>query len=308
MSPPQLSIIIVSWNVRDLLRKCLASLVPGAAAAEIIVIDSASNDGTAAMVSAEFPQISLIASRDNLGYSRGNNLGLRQARGRYLLLLNPDTEMAGDALGTMCAYLDEHPSVGVVAPQLLNPDGSVQPSRRRFPRLATTFFESTWLQAWSPPGVLEHYYAHDLAADRAVEIDWAVGAALMVRRAVVEQVGGLDESFFMYSEELDWCRRIRSAGWQVVYLPSARIVHHEGRSSAQVPAATHIRFNASKVRYVQKYHGRLAAALLRWYLLAGFAAQLIVEWLKGRLGHKRALRAERVSAYWQVLRSGLKGG
>ncbi len=142
--------------------------------------------------------------------------------------------------------------------------------------------------------------------DAIGEVDWLVGAALLVRRAAFEQVGALDEGFFMYSEELDWLRRMRAAGWRVVYFPPARIIHHEAKSSAQVPAATHIRFNTSKVRYFRKYHGPLAAEALRWFLLGNFAFQLALEFAKGLTGHKRNLRMARVTAYRQVLRSGLK--
>lgn len=312
MPDPDLSILLLSWNVRDLLRACLRSLPLDDPAVEIIVVDSASADGTADMVRAEFPPeqypaLALIASAENLGYSRGNNLGLRAARGRYLFVLNPDTEVAPDALAPMLAYMDAHPDVGVLGPGMVYPDGAPQSTRRRFPTLMTSFFESTWLQGWAPRGLLDRYYARDLPPDEPAEVDWVVGAALLVRRAAYERVGGLDEGFFMYSEELDWCRRMRAAGWRVVHFPAARVVHHEGRSSAQVPAATHIRFNTSKVRYFRKYHGALAAEVLRLFLLVGFAVQLGLEALKGLLGHKRGLRAARVRAYWQVLRSGLRG-
>ncbi len=312
MPDPDLSVILLSWNVRDLLRACLRSLPLGDPAVEIIVVDSASADGTPDMVRAEFPPeqypaLSLIASAENLGYSRGNNLGLRAARGRYLFILNPDTEVAADALAPMLTYMDAHPEVGVLGPGLVYADGAPQATRRRFPTLLTGFFESTWLQGWAPRGLLDRYYARDLPPDEPVEVDWLVGAALLVRRAAYEQVGGLDEGFFMYSEELDWCRRMKAAGWRVVHFPAARVVHHEGRSSAQVPAATHIRFNTSKVRYFRKYHGALAAEVLRLFLLAGFAGQLALEALKGLLGHKRELRVARVRAYWQVLQSGLHG-
>lgn len=297
--------MIVSWNVRDLLRDCLRSLPLGDPETEIIVIDSASADGSADMVRREFPQVTLCVSAENLGYSRGNNLGLRQARGRYRLVLNPDTEIAGDALAQMCAYMEAHPQVGALGPQMVYADGTPQSTRRRFPNLITAAFESTWTQALAPRSLLERYYARDLPAEETVEVDWVVGAALLLRAEAYEQVGGFDESFFMYSEELDLCRRLKAAGWSVVHLPAARLIHHEARSSAQVPAATHIRFNASKVRYFRKYHGCLAAEALRLWLLANFAVQLGLEALKGALGHKRALRRERVRAYWQVLKSGL---
>jgi GT2 family glycosyltransferase len=304
---PGVSIIILSWNVRDLLRRCLSSLPLNSPDIEILVVDAASADGSTDMVRVEFPAARLIACDENLGYTRGNNLGLRAATGRYLLILNPDTEVVGDAIPQMLAYMDAHPRIGVLGPQLLYSDGTVQSTRRRFPSLATGFFESTWCQPLAPRRLLDHYYARDLPDDAIGEVDWVVGAALLVRREAYEQVGGFDEGFFMYSEEMDWCRRMKAAGWQVVYFPPARIVHHEAKSSAQVPAATHIRFNTSKVRYFRKYHGPFAAEALRWFLLGNFAFQLALEWAKGLFGHKQEMRAARVEAYRQVLKSGLRG-
>jgi GT2 family glycosyltransferase len=270
-------------------------------------VDAASADGSAEMVRAEFPGVKLITSPENLGYTRGNNLGLRAAVGRYLLILNPDTEIVGEAIAQMLAYMDAHPRVGVLGPQLLNLDHTIQSTRRRFPSLATGFFESTWFQPLALRSLLDHYFARDLPDDAISEVDWVVGAALLVRREAYEQVGGFDEGFFMYSEEMDWCRRLKAAGWQVIYFPAARILHHEAKSSAQVPAATHIRFNTSKVRYFRKYHGPLAAETLRWFLLGSFAFQLALEFAKSLVGHEREMRAARVEAYRQVLKSGLKG-
>ena len=304
---PDISVVIVTWNVRERLRTCLASLPSPEAGIEIIVVDAASADGTAAMVTAEFPHVRLIAITENVGASRGINLGMAEARGRYGFILNPDTEVVGDALACMSAYMDVHPRVGVLGPQLIFADQSVQSSRRRFPTLATAFFESTWLQPLAPRGLLRRYYATDLPLDQPVQVDWLVGAALFFRREIWDQVGRWDEQFFMYSEELDWQRRIDSAGWQIVYFPAAQVRHFEAQSSMQVPAATHIRFNASKVRYFGKYHGGLVAEVLRWYLLGHFAVQLVLELFKGLVGHKRDLRWARVAAYREVLRSGLKG-
>lgn len=305
---PDLSVIIVNWNVRDLLRRCLHSIlanVPGGQL-EIIVVDNGSTDGSVEMVRREFPMVRLIANPDNRGFPAANNQGLEVARGRYVLLLNPDTEVVGDALATMAAFADAHPDVGIVGPQLLNPDGSVQSSRRRFPTLATALFESTWLQPYAPRRLLARYYVLDRPDDEIQEVDWVTGAALMARREAVEEVGPLDEGFFMYSEELDWCRRFREAGWRVVYLPTARIVHYVGKSSEQVLPARHIHFQTSKVRYFRKYHGPLAAGVLRWFLLGNYAWQIGLEGAKWLLGHKRPLRAERIAAYRQVLRSGLR--
>jgi len=306
--PPDLSIIIVSWNVRDLLRACLASLPFGDSSVEVIVVDAGSADGTPDMVRAEFPGVNLIASRENLGYSRGNNAGLHAASGRYLLILNPDTEIVGEAARAMQAYLDAHPGVGVVGPRVEGPDGQAQSTRRRFPTLALAFFDSTWANWLAPRAWQRRYHAEDLSDNEPAAVEWLVGAALMVRREAWEQAGDLDEGFFMYSEELDWQHRIKEAGWEVVHLPEARIIHHAGKSAAQVPAATHIRFNTSKVRYFRKYHGSTAATVLRWYLLGHFAVQWVIESAKGLVGHKRALRRARAAAYSEVLRSGLREG
>lgn len=306
--PVELSVIIVSWNVRELLRRSLLSLAPhrDAIATQVIVVDSASGDGSAEMVAADFPWVELVASTENVGFPAANNIGLERARGRYILLLNPDTEVVGDALAALLAYLQANPGVGLAGPQLLNPDGSLQSSRRRFPTVATGFFESTWLQPLAPRRLLARYYAEDLPDDETSDVDWVTGAAMMVRRQVVEQVGGLDPGYFMYSEELDWCRRIRAAGWRVVYFPAAQIIHHSGKSSEQAVTARHINFQRAKLRYYRKYHGGAAALLLRLFLLASYLAQIGVEGAKGLLGHKRALRRQRVAAYWEVVKSGLR--
>jgi N-acetylglucosaminyl-diphospho-decaprenol L-rhamnosyltransferase len=304
----ELSIIIVSWNVRELLHRCLASVSFDPGSAEIIVVDNASHDGSPEMVRADFPQVHLVANQGNRGFTAANNQGLALSQGRYLLLLNPDTEVVGDALATMLRYIEAHPRVGALGPRLCYPDGSLQSSRRRFPTLATALLESTVLQEWwADNHILRHYYIADTPDDAVQPVDWVVGACLLVRRQAYEQVGGLDEGFFMYSEELDWCKRIKNAGWQVVYLPTATIVHHEGKSSEQVVPARHIYFQSSKVRYFRKHHGALQGEMLRWFLLATYLYQMAREGCKWMLGHKRPLRAERVRAYRQVIRSRLRG-
>jgi hypothetical protein len=339
-----LSIVIVSWNVRDLLRRCLESIhraesdswgkVPVRAyrgadtsgrsdaglALQVIVVDNASNDGSAQMVQDDFPDVQLVVNRTNRGFPAANNQGIAVADGRYVLLLNPDTQIVGHALRELVAFADQRPDVGMIGPQLLNPDGSVQSSRRRFPTLTTAFLESTWLQPaivdLQPSTVLglltaplrralERYYISDRPDDVIQDVDWITGAAMLARHQAVNEVGLMDEGFFMYSEELDWCRRFREAGWRVVYLPTAQVIHHVGKSSEQVVPARHIHFQTSKVRYFRKYHGDLVAEGLRCYLLAGYVWQLAIEGGKWLWGHKRPLRAQRIAAYRQVLASGL---
>jgi GT2 family glycosyltransferase len=303
-----ISVIVVNWNVRELLRRCLHSVLnpTSGVALEVIVVDNGSTDGSIEMVRQEFPTVRLIANSDNRGFPAANNQGIAVARGRYVLLLNPDTEVTGDALATLLAFADANPDVGIVGPQLLYPDGRVQSSRRRFPTLTTAFFESTWLQPYAPRRLLERYYISDRPDNLIQDVDWLCGAALMARSRAIAQVGPMDEGFFMYSEELDWCRRFKEAGWRVVYLPTARVVHYEGRSSAQVLPARHIHFQTSKVRYFRKYHGRFAAELLRLFLLGNYLWQTGVEGCKWLVGHKRPLRAQRIAVYWQVLCSRLR--
>ncbi len=316
-----LSIVIVSWNVRALLRRCLQSVLaeakpgPGDGVfqlgdwkVEILVVDNASADGSIEMVRSQFPHVHLIANGENRGFTAANNQGLSRARGRYLLLLNPDTEVVGDALATMIRYVEANAEIGALGAKLLYPDGSIQSSRRRFPTLSTALVESTVVQEWWKDNrILHRYYMTDTGDDEIQRVDWVVGACLLVRRQAYEQVGGLDEGFFMYSEELDWCRRIKAAGWEIVYLPTATVMHHEGKSSEQVVPARHIYFQSSKVRYFRKHHGAFQAEALRWFLLLTYAYQVAREGLKWMVGHKRPLRAERVRAYWQVLKSGLRG-
>ena len=303
-----LSVIVVNWNVCDLLRRCLLSLRRRQAGLciETVVVDCASSDGSVEMVRREFPWVRLIASQENLGYAGGNNLGMAKAHGRYCLILNPDTEIEGEALAEMMRYLNEQPGVGALGPALRYLDGALQSSRRRFPTLATAFCESTLLHQWFPDNrVAQRYHLADRPADVAQPVDWLVGAALMIRREAWKQVGPLDEGFFMYFEELDWCRRCRAAGWEIHYLPAAEIIHHEGKSSEQVATARTIRFQCSKIRYYRKYFGAGWSRVIRLFLLGTFAFQFGEETLKWLVGHRRALRRERMSSYWGVLRSGL---
>jgi N-acetylglucosaminyl-diphospho-decaprenol L-rhamnosyltransferase len=303
------SFLVVSWNVRDLLRRALTSVLADAEGieSEIILVDNASGDGTVEMVRAEFRRVQLIGNADNRGFSGANNQALAIAQGRYFFLLNPDAELLPGATNALLECMDADPRVGIAGPQLLNPDQTVQSSRRRFPTFVTALLESTRLQQRFPQNRwLNRYYLLDSRDDAAQEVDWVVGAALFVRRQVYEQLGGLDERFFMYSEELDWCYRAKRAGWHIAYFPRARVIHHEGRSSEQVVAARDIYFHSSKIRFFRKHHGALPAGLLRAFLLAMFAFQILEESAKWLLGHKRPLRAGRVKAYWQVLRSGLQ--
>jgi N-acetylglucosaminyl-diphospho-decaprenol L-rhamnosyltransferase len=319
-----LSIIIVSWNVRDLLAACLDSIAAapviidaepeeeglhthpasaGAIRVEVIVVDSASSDGSAAMIRERYPWVRLLAQDDNVGFTRGNNLALEAAQGRHVMLLNPDTVVHGDALNQLVDALDKRPDVGIVGPRVLNDDGTTQSTRRRFPTPLTAIFESTWLQGYAPRRVLERFYVSDQPDDGTFEVDWVQGCALAARRAVYEQIGPLDPGYVMFSEELDWCRRAKDAGWRVLYLGSAAITHYGGRSTEQVEANKHIYFQKSKLRYFRKSHGRGFALALRVFLLLSYSVQIGVEGGKALIGSRRALRRERIQTYLKVIRA-----
>ncbi len=229
------------------------------------------------------------------------------AKARLIYFLNPDTELLPGSLWALYNGINEDETIGAIGPQLRYTDGVLQSSRRRFPGLLTGFFESTWLeQIWPCNPWTRSYHLADWPADARQDVDWLVGAALLVRGEVLTALGGFDPQFFMYSEETDLCRRIKRAGWRVVYDPGAIVIHAEGRSSGQVSAQRHILFNRSKVRYARKWHGPMWAELLRRYLLLEFRLQIMSESVKALLGHKRALRRDRVAAYRDVLKSGLE--
>lgn len=308
-----LSLVIVSYNVRELLISCLESVQASLAASqltiEIIVVDNASSDDSLEAVRQRFPGVRLIENPANLGFAAANNRGIRDAGGNVIVLLNPDTTVPLRALENLTGYLGDHPDTGVVGPRLAYPDGSTQPSRRRFPTLLTGLLESTIVQDYWPDNpAARRYYMADQPESVAQEVDWLVGACLAARREVFEQVGLLDESFFMYSEEIEWCHRVRKAGWRIVYFPETTVVHHEGASSRQDMPARQINFDTSRVHLFERLYGRRVAQLLRGYLLGTYVARLGIEGGKGLIGHKRTLRKTRVSLYWQALTSGLRRG
>jgi len=297
------SVIIVSYNVRDLLLRCLESVRAATVSynAEVFVVDNGSRDGTVERVREQFPDVILITNQANRGFGAANNQAIARARGRAVLLLNCDAELHPDALDTMLRYLVENVDVGVIGPRLFYPDGRTQSSRRRFPTPLIAMVESTRLQTWWPNcPLLNRYYRNDGSDDEIQDVDWLVGACLLVRREVIETVGWFDERFFMYSEELDLCRRVRSAGWRVVYLPTARAIHHEGRSSEQNLAQRAQNFHESKCRYFEKYSGQSTARALRIFLLTNTLLDLGEESIKFALGHRRELRRARIASLAKV--------
>ena len=313
-----LVVLIVSFNVRDLLRECVRSLETAAARLpmpmQIMVVDNASTDGSAAMIRREFPGVVLLDSSENLGFAGGNNVGLRalgfesQAAATadlpHVLLLNPDTVVAPDALGELWRALETQPDAIIIGPQLQYGDGTLQSSRRRWPTRATLFWEATLLEQWWPGNPWrQRYHLADHSATTPQRVDWLVGAALLVRGTAIQQGGLLDDGFWMYSEELEWQHRLqRVTGGTAWYWPAAQITHYEGKSSEQNIGRRLVAFNRSKLRYARLRWGpRLAvvfAAFLWWSWLMQWSSEA-AKWL---LGHKRPLRRERMRRYARLLR------
>jgi N-acetylglucosaminyl-diphospho-decaprenol L-rhamnosyltransferase len=304
-----LSISVASYRTPTLLRRCLSALDAERQHVnmDVTVVDNASGDGSAELVSAEFAWARLIRNEHNAGFGAAHNQALRGALGRYLLVLNADASPTSGALRTLVEFLDAHPSVAVAGPKLRYPDGTVQSSRRRFPTLATLFLESTQLQRLSPNNaVLRRYYVADRSDDEPQEVEWLVGACLCVRGTAASEVGLFDERFFMYSEELDWCRRFRAAGWGIAYVPSAEVQHLEGASARQDLAARDRLFQASKLQYAAKWHGRGVERSLRAYLIVEYLVRACEEGFKMALGSRVEARRARLRVIGSGLRHALR--
>jgi len=251
-----LSIIVVTWNVRDLLAACLRALPEAAEAllTEVMVIDNGSTDGTCEFVRDNFPGVQLLANGENVGFARANNRGLARAQASYTVLLNPDTEPQPRSLTEMVGFMEAHPRAGAASPRLVRPNGSTQPyafggdpSPGYLVRRAFALARKTYL--------------HDWGTREPQQVDWVSGACLMARREAVQQVGGLDENMFMYFEDNDWCRRMRLAGWQVWYNPSAEVIHIGGASLNQ-NAGARAAYYRSLAYFYRKHYGRAAGAAM----------------------------------------------
>jgi N-acetylglucosaminyl-diphospho-decaprenol L-rhamnosyltransferase len=253
---PDCSVVIVNYHSEALLRPCLESLASSAdpISLEVIVVD---NSGTARHSGAleALPEARLIEAGGNVGFARACNLGMAAARGRHLLLLNPDTVAHPGAVATLSRHLDAFPEVGVVAARLLNPDGTLQYSCRRFPRPLSIFFGRYALLTRLFPRnrVSSDYLYLDWDHASARPVDWVSGACLMIRREVFDRVGGLDDGYFLFVEDMDWCRRIRDAGLEVVYVPQAEVTHRIGASRGPVPSWVTWERHRSMLRYVRKH-------------------------------------------------------
>lgn len=292
-----LSVLIINWNTKDDLRNCLRSLCAQKFrhAVEIVVADNASSDGSREMVVSDFPEVCLVVHSTNLGFGAGNNRALTATHGRYVLFLNSDTLVTECALDCLLDFADAHPDVGIIGPKLLNRDGSLQYSCRSFPNLGTGLFRNTPLGRLFPKNrFTKEYLLADWDHATPREVDWVSGAAMLVRRGMFQQLGGFDEGFFMYCEDVDLCYRAHQAGWKVVYFPDSVIYHIIGRSSDKVPTRMTYHFHKSMYRFYKKHYARSTPLWLRPLILPGLIARSAGQILRYRWLHiKRRLRGGR---------------
>jgi N-acetylglucosaminyl-diphospho-decaprenol L-rhamnosyltransferase len=298
VSTVDLSILVVNWNTRDLLCECLASIYSTIddLKVETIVVDNGSTDGSVALVEQKFPAVRVVANASNRGFAAANNQAIHASRGRHVLLLNSDATLCPDASARMVELLDQHPQIAVVGGKLLNLDGSFQASFNDFPTLWSALIVMTGLRRWVYPSTYPSYPEDHSQSSRRV--DWVGGALLAARRAAIDEVGMLDEGYFMYGEELDWCFRFCQAGWHVYYEPTVVAIHKSGGSSVRVPERRRGMIYRGQWRFLRKHHGRLAADVFRLAVLAKSAAMICVWSVLGATGSSR-----RRDAAWAQVRS-----
>ena len=256
-----LSIVIVTWNIKKYIEECLTSLAEADKnlSTEIIVVDNASTDGTAELIRAQFPHVRLIETGANLGFARGNNVGIKLATGRYVCLINPDVNVPPDCLSKMYRYMEEEPAVGLLGPKMLGPSGEVRRSGMRFPTIWNSFLRALALDSFfKETGIFGGWLMTDFQFDRTRDIDVLNGWFWMARREALDQVGLLDERFFMYGDDLDWSMRFHLAGWRVVFYSEAEALHYGGASSANAPVRFYIEMQRANFQYWKKFHGNVS--------------------------------------------------
>ena len=296
-----LSVIVVNYNTKDLLLNCLRSIYDtgGDVKFEALVVDNGSKDGSAEAVTRDFPQARLIANDRNLGFAKANNQALKVASGRYLLLLNSDAILQEGALKALIDFMDANPGAGCACGQLLNSDGSRQNSFSNFPTFASELLNKGLLRLLFP----KRYPSKRQDFSHPVPVEAVIGACFIVRREVLEDVGPLDEDYFLFMEETDWCLRMRKAGWGIYFVPSARIFHLQGATVGKRPLSARIEFYRSRYIYFRKHKGRWAERMLRCAFILRLTANSILLSIPSLLsGRARSKISINLGLLWWHLR------
>ena len=286
----ELSVIIVNYNTSDLLVKCLHSVFLGTnqIMMEVIVVDNASSDSSKNKVRHIFPQVYLISNDENIGYAAAINIGLSIAKGKYLLVLNPDTELPPNALSELLDFMENNPKIGMISPKLIRSNGSLdQACNRRFPRRRDIIFHLFWLDRIFPKSKMFGYYtmAH---VDESLpsEIDCIAGAFMLVSRKAVNEVGPMDERYFMYAEDVDWAFRFKQAGWMVFYYPQIEVLHHKRASTLQIAPLMLRQFYKSNYQYYEKYFKPVTPFYINWLIRFAFRIRMNISLMIWRISGK----------------------
>jgi GT2 family glycosyltransferase len=271
----KLSIIIINWNTRDLTLHCLRTVFefPFEYDFEVLLVDNGSTDNSVEKIKFEFPQVLLIQNQDNVGFARANNQAIRQCKGEFILLLNSDTELKRNALNILVNYLINDSKAGGGGPLLINPDGSLQMSCFPFPTLGREFWRMFHLDLLWPISV---YKMNTWIRDYPRQVDSIQGACLIIRRQVFEDIGLLDEDYFFYTEEIDFCYRMKFAGWQNWWIPQAEVIHYGGQSSRLVAEESFIRLYKTKIIYFRKHYPQPSPQIFKLILMSAAIIRLLL--------------------------------
>jgi hypothetical protein len=305
-----LSIVVVTWNAKAYVEECLQSLVNDKQIlTEIVVVDNASSDGTPELVHRQFPEVKLIRNSQNLGFAKANNIGIRAASGTYLALVNSDVVVPPGCLGMLLSFMEAEPTVGIVGPQMIGSNGAVRRSCMRFPSLTNSVCRAVGLDRFPTlsrlvGGQMMAEFSHERIANVEVLNGWF----WMIRRAALDQVGLLDERFFIYGEDLDWCHRFRKAGWRLVFNPEARAIHYGGASSSAAPVRFYLEMQRANLQYWNKHHGKTASLINRLVVFFQHVLRLVghgVTYLV-RVSERPALKGK-IRRSWAMLAWMLRG-
>jgi len=297
---PDVSIVIVTYNSANVIGACLASIPSSEVNVETIMVDNGSTDGTVDLVREKFPGVQIVTGQGNVGFARANNIGFRLSHGRYLLTLNADTEIRPGALRTLVDFADAHPEAAIVAPRLVNPDGTLQHSTFRFPDYRQAFFG--FFEKLVPLDSVPNGRYPPQDYERVRPVEHTLGAAILARRQVWEQTRGMDEKYGLYFEETDWCYRAKRAGWQLFYIPTAIIVHLGAHSTKRNPERSSALFAQSQAYFYRKNYGLLSYLGLKVITIIGLTywlARTVLGLGRGRI--TRETFARRIASYLQIL-------
>jgi len=303
------SVVIVNWNTRDVLRDCLSSVFEQTQGIEfeVIVVDNGSSDRSVQMVEAKFPQVIVIANGENRGFAAANNQAIAVARGKYVLLLNSDTIVLDNAIAKMVSFADKNPDVAVVGCRVLNPDKTLQPTCFMFPSVLNMLLSASYLYKIFPRS---KFFGRERMSwwDRndVREVDVVTGCFMLVRRKAIERVGLMDEQFFMYAEETDWCYRFKETGWKVMFTPTAEIIHIGGQSTKQVRAKTLVQLRLSILHFINKHYGWLSHKIASFLVVLFFGVRVPVWLMVYAFGNdRRRIAAVRLWAYLNGIKQAL---